>query len=47
MNVTIPLSISTGLEHSAVGKTDVNCTLEMNRQSLTHDIVRDNKMDMF
>ena len=45
MNVTMPLSISTGLEHSAAGKTDVNCTLEMN-QSLIHDIIYANEMDM-
>ena len=35
VNVTVPLSISTGLEHSTAGKTDANCTLEMN-QSLIH-----------
>ena len=27
MNVTMPLSISAGSEHSAAGKTDVNCAL--------------------
>ena len=45
MNVTKPLSISTGLEHSAVGKIDANCTLEMN-QSLIHDIIYANEMVM-
>ena len=45
VNVTMPLSISTGLEHSAAGKTDANCALEKN-QSLIHDILYANEMDM-
>ena len=45
MNVTMPLLITAGSEHSAAGKTDANSTLEMN-QSLIHDIIYANEMDI-